>query len=89
MRCVPFNDRLKFAVEELLSAPAPLDFAAGCGGNPQWPHQNNGVCLDPVVFGDRGPDRVHDFVEFGLTDLMVVHLLHDNELFGGSRSRRD
>jgi len=88
-RCVPFNDCLKLAVEELLPTGRPLDLAAGCGRNPQGLHQNNGVCLDLMVLGDRGPDCIHNVREFDLSDLIVVHLLHDNELFGDIRFGSD
>ena len=37
------------------------------------------------MLGDRGADRVDDFADVGLSDLAAVHLLHDDELFVGTR----
>ena len=42
-----------------------------------------------MVLGDRGADRGDDLAGVDLTDPIAVDLLHNDELFGGTRSRRD
>ena len=42
-----------------------------------------------MVLGDRGADRGDDRVDIGVSDPLAVHLLHDDELFGVIRWRRD
>src|SRR5262245_45790958 len=41
------------------------------------------------MLGDRGTDRVDDLADVGLTDQAAVYLLHDDELFVGTRFRCD
>ena len=42
-----------------------------------------------MVLGDGGPNCVDDLADVDLTDPLAVHLLHNYELFGVARSRRD
>ena len=86
---MPLREHVEVSAEEPLPTPAPPDLAARRCGDPQRLHHNDGGCLDLMVLGDRRADGGNELADVDITDPVAVDFLYDDELFGGTRSRRD